>query len=78
MTTPEKADVSIDLTGLKCPLPVLRTKKALSAMEAGQVLMVRTDDPNSADDIPAFAKMSGHELLGLEEVEGGHRFFLRR
>lgn len=73
-----EADVFIDLSGLKCPMPVLRTKKALSTMEPGQVLKVRTTDPASADDIPAFAKMSRHELIGTAAVDGGHVFLLRR
>lgn len=76
--TAAEPDETIDLSGLKCPLPVLRTKKALSMMEPGQVLRVLTTDPSSADDIPAFARLSGHELLEHGPTEGGHSFLLRR
>ena len=71
-------DQTIDLTGLKCPLPVLRTKKALALLPAGQVLRVIASDPGAIDDIPAFARMSGHELLAAERTGRGSEFLLRR
>ncbi|MCY4324914.1 MAG: sulfurtransferase TusA family protein [Betaproteobacteria bacterium] len=77
MSLPEP-DQTIDLTGLKCPLPVLRTKKALAALAAGRVLRVIASDPGALDDIPAFARMSGHELLIAERTDAGSVFLLRR
>ena len=71
-------DFTIDLTGLKCPLPVLRTKKALAELKPGQILLVATTDPGSAIDIPAFAKLSRHELVHMETTARGHKFYLRR
>lgn len=70
--------VEIDLSGLNCPLPVLRTKKAMATMAEGDILAVRTTDPTSAQDIPAFAKMAGHALVRLEETASGHLFLLRK
>ena len=47
-------------------------------MEPGQVLKVHTTDPASSNDIPAFAKLSRHELISMESVGDGHVFYLRR
>lgn len=77
MGNPE-ADLVIDLTGLKCPLPVLRTRTALASMREGQVLKVLATDPGALRDIPAFAQMSGHELLLAEKTDNGSQFLLRR
>lgn len=49
--------------GLACPLPVLRTKKALAEIRPGQTLCVRASDPGSMEDIPGFVRQAGHELL---------------
>ena len=70
--------LTIDLRGLNCPLPVLRTRKRLSSLKAGAELLVLTTDPLAAIDIPAFCNEAGHELLESQAVEGGHRFLLRR
>ena len=53
----------LDVKGLNCPLPILRTKKTLAEMESGQVLRVLATDPGSLKDFPAFAKQTGNELL---------------
>ncbi len=73
-----KPDLVLDLSGLKCPLPVLRTKKALAGMSEGDVLEVLATDPGSYEDIPAFARMSGHELLDARLTASGTAFLLRR
>ncbi len=51
---------------MRCPMPVLKTKKALAALGAGEELSVLTDDPHAIEDIALFAKQSGHELLSQE------------
>ena len=56
-------DVEIDTRGLNCPLPILKAKKALTAMESGQVLKVVSTDTGSVRDFAAFAKQTGNELL---------------
>ena len=66
----------LDLTGLKCPLPVLRTQKALSSMVAGDVVRVTTTDPMSAVDLPHFCNQHGHRLLESEELAQGTMRFL--
>ena len=77
MTRPA-ADEVYDLRGLNCPLPVLRTRKKLTAMAPGARLVVETTDPLAAVDIPAFCNDDGHRLVSSETVPGGHRFTLER
>ena len=61
-------DRDLDVKGLNCPLPILRTKKALAEMETGQVLRVQATDPGSLKDFPAFAKQTGNELVAQDTV----------
>jgi tRNA 2-thiouridine synthesizing protein A len=68
----------LDLKGLKCPLPVLRTRKRLLGMSAGEELMVETTDPLAGIDIPHFCREEGHELVTGERLAEGHRFVIRR
>ena len=56
-------DKEIDTSGLNCPLPILKAKKALSEMQSGQVLKVIATDAGSVRDFVAFAKQTGNELL---------------
>jgi tRNA 2-thiouridine synthesizing protein A len=70
-------DQELDASGLNCPLPILRAKKALSAMESGQVLHIIATDPGAVKDFQAFAKQTGNELLEHRE-EGGKFFFLMK
>ena len=55
-------DQTLDATGLKCPMPVLRARRALKRMASGQVLEVHADDPASAKDFPAFCETTGDAL----------------
>ncbi|WP_025871434.1 sulfurtransferase TusA family protein [Methylobacillus glycogenes] len=57
----------LDARGLKCPLPILRCKKALAEVEPGQTLKVIATDPGSVRDFQAFCKQTGHEMLATEE-----------
>jgi len=61
--------LEIDTSGLKCPLPILRAKKALAQIEGGQTLKVITTDPHAKEDFQAFAEQTGHELLG-QDLQG--------
>lgn len=58
----------INLCGMVCPMPVLKTKRALAELDAGQDLCVLTDDPHAVEDIELFAKQSGHTLVSQETV----------
>ncbi len=75
--TPETMPVErLDLSGLKCPLPVLRANKALRGLKAGAVIEVTADDPASAKDFPVYCETTGHALLAAEPVDNG-RFVFR-
>ena len=71
-------DRELDVKGLNCPLPILRTKKALSEMSSGQVLHVLATDPGAVKDFHAFARQTGNLLL--ESLEDGpvFEFYFRR
>jgi tRNA 2-thiouridine synthesizing protein A len=71
-------DREVDARGLNCPLPVLRTKKALNGMASGSVLRILATDPASVRDFEAFAKQSGNLLLQHGEHDGAFFFLLRR
>lgn len=71
-------DKELDASGLNCPLPILRTKKALAELAAGQVLKVVATDPGSVKDMQAFAKQTGNELLSSAEAGGKYQFFLKK
>lgn len=62
----------LDVRGLNCPLPILKTKKALGELASGQVLRIVATDPGSLRDFQAFAKQTGHALL--EQVTQGDEF----
>lgn len=69
----------VDARGLNCPLPILRTKKALADMLPGQVVRVLATDPGSVKDFQAFAKQTGNELLQQGEMaDKAFEFFLKR
>ncbi|AGH83352.1 MULTISPECIES: sulfurtransferase TusA family protein [Ralstonia solanacearum species complex] len=68
----------IDARGLNCPLPILRTKKALADMQSGEVLKVLATDPGATRDFQAFAKQTGNELLAHSEQDKVFTFYMRR
>jgi tRNA 2-thiouridine synthesizing protein A len=68
----------LDARGLNCPLPILKTKKALADMVSGQVLRVLATDPGSVRDFQAFARQTGNELVSHSEENREYIFFMRR
>lgn len=75
------ANVSItilDLRGLNCPLPVLKTQKAMRSMIIGEKIWVETTDPLSAIDIPSFCANDGHMLQETEETDGFQRYLIEK
>jgi tRNA 2-thiouridine synthesizing protein A len=75
-------DKELDARGLNCPLPILRCKKALAELNAGQVLKVVATDPGSVKDFQAFSKQTGHQILSFSEDANSARreyiFFMRK
>lgn len=64
-------DQELNTRGLKCPLPILRCKKALSELAPGQVLKAYATDSGAVKDFQAFCKQTGHFMLSLEETKEG-------
>ncbi|MFW7343652.1 sulfurtransferase TusA family protein [Pollutimonas sp. H1-120] len=77
-SAPPDADMEVDASGLKCPLPILRAKKALAQLESGQVLKVITTDTHALRDFQAFAKQTGNTLEAQLETGESALHFLRR
>ena len=72
------ADVTLDLRGLNCPLPILRARKALRALPPGSALEVFATDPLSPVDFAAYCQASGDALVESDERDGVFRFLIRR
>ncbi|NSX92629.1 sulfurtransferase TusA family protein [Agrobacterium tumefaciens] len=70
----DAAETIYDLRGLKCPLPVLRSRKKLATLKAGDILTVETTDPLAVIDITHMCNEDGHSLLETVAVDKGHRF----
>ena len=68
----------LDARGLNCPLPILRTKKALAEMATGEILKVIATDPGSVKDMQAFAKQTGNDLVNSAEAGGEYTFFMKK
>jgi tRNA 2-thiouridine synthesizing protein A len=71
-------DKELDTRGLNCPLPILRTKRALTDLSPGEVLKVVSTDPGALKDFQAFAKQTGHALLQAGEINKEYVFLLRK
>jgi len=71
-------DKELDARGLNCPLPILRTKKALADLASGQVLKVLATDPGAVKDFQTFSKQTGHELLSHAEANKEFTFFMKK
>ena len=71
-------DKEFDASGLSCPLPIVKTKKALADMAPGQVLRVVATDPGSVADMQAFAETTGNALLESTSENKKYVFFLRK
>lgn len=71
-------DKEIDTRGLNCPLPILRTKKALTDVQSGQVLKIVATDPGSVKDFETFSKQTGHALVSQAEANGEFTFFMKK
>ena len=71
-------DQELDASGLNCPLPILRAKKSLAAMDSGQVLHIIATDPGSVKDFEAFAKQTGNELMESNEEGGKFTFLIKK
>ncbi|MBB5320742.1 sulfurtransferase TusA family protein [Marinobacter oulmenensis] len=70
------AERVLDASGLRCPMPLLKTKLELNGMSAGERLQVIATDAGSSRDIPAWVDMSAHALISQSEDHGEYRFVI--
>ncbi|WP_313891980.1 sulfurtransferase TusA family protein [Psychrobacillus sp.] len=73
-----KSDVLLDAKGLACPMPIVKTKKAMTNLDGGQVLEVHATDKGSKADLQAWAESTGHQYLGTLEQDGVLKHYLRK
>jgi len=73
-----KVDKVMDLSGLACPMPVVKVSKGIKEIEVGQVLEATSTDPGSLTDFPAWARTSGNEIVDTRQDEGEIKFYIKR
>ena len=69
---------TLDCTGLLCPLPVLKARKALKPLAVGAALEIRATDKGAVKDFEAFCRTTGHELVAAREENGTFTFVIRK
>jgi tRNA 2-thiouridine synthesizing protein A len=72
------ADQVLDCSGMACPMPILKTKKAVDALQIGQVLKMIATDPGSVSDMTAWTSKTGHELVAHEMEGPKYVFYVKR
>jgi tRNA 2-thiouridine synthesizing protein A len=77
-TEAPKYDHLLDVKGLSCPLPILKTKKAMDSLGNGQILKVEATDPGSRNDIVSWAKRTGNEILKVDGGPGMYIFYIKK
>ncbi len=73
-----KADQTLDCSGMACPMPILKTKKAVDGMQLGQVLEMIATDPGSTSDIEAWTQKTGHELVDSSVDGNKYIFYIKK
>jgi tRNA 2-thiouridine synthesizing protein A len=73
-----KEDQVLDCSGMLCPMPVVKTFKAIKAMEVGQILKMVATDPGAPPDMEAWSRQTGNELLRSMQEDGKFIFYIRR
>lgn len=73
-----KADETLDCIGLYCPMPIANTANKLKGLEVGQILEILADDEGIKEDMPAWCRTTGHELVGMEEEAGQYKVYVKK
>jgi len=71
-------DKELDTSGLNCPLPIIKAKKEINGMDAGQILHIISTDPGAVKDFESFAKQTGNVLLNSEEKDNKFYFLMKK
>jgi tRNA 2-thiouridine synthesizing protein A len=72
------SDQVLDCSGMACPMPILKTKKAIDGLQIGQILKMIATDPGSTSDMDAWTKKTGHTLVGSEQADGKYIFYIKK
>jgi tRNA 2-thiouridine synthesizing protein A len=72
------ADKFLDAKGLACPMPIVKTKKALNELESGQILEIHATDKGAKNDLAAWTKSTGNELMKTEEGNEVFKFWIKK
>jgi len=70
--------LELDCRGLNCPLPILKTKKAIDGLASGEVVRMISTDPGAVPDVAAFSRRTGHQVLDQSEGGGEYIFLIRK
>jgi len=73
-----EVDIELDLKGLQCPMPLLKTKLALNKMESQQILKVAATDPGSERDFHLFAEQSDHQILDFQKDDSAYFYWIKK
>ncbi len=73
-----EANKVLDAKGLACPMPIVKTKKAMNELESGQVLEIHATDKGAKNDLASWAKSGGHELIKHEEEDTVLKFWIKK
>lgn len=73
-----KADITMDLKGMACPMPVIKVSQQIKKMQPGQILAAETTDPGAHADFPAWAKTTGNEILSTEKKDTVSTFYIKK
>ncbi len=73
-----KTDQSLDCVGLYCPMPIVKTAAKIKQLKEGEVLEVVADDKGIKQDMPAWCQATGHEFLGIEDVGGEIKVYVKK
>lgn len=71
-------DLTLDCTGMSCPMPILKTKKAVDGLQQGQILKMIATDPGSTPDIEAWTQKTGHQLVETEKDGAKYIFYIKK
>ena len=72
------ADIEMDLSGLQCPMPLLKAKLALNGMDSGQVLKIIATDPSSEKDFYMFVDQTDHQILDFQKDDSAYFYWIKK
>ncbi len=78
MSNEIKADITMDLKGVACPMPVIKVSQQIKKMQIGQILAAETTDPGAHADFPAWAKSTGNEIISTEKKDAVTVFYIKK